>query len=95
MPWDSVRDAKCRWAVWFLAFKFQISSSTNHRFERNLADLLSAAEHTVSAALQLIALDMLDFLPDSNAFQFLFLGERLSMASAFLIEVGLELIIIE
>ena len=44
-----------------------------------MAGLLNAAENTVASALKIFSLQMIDYLPDSNAFQLLFLGERLSM----------------
>jgi hypothetical protein len=83
VQWDILRDAKCRWAYWYMGFKLHISTATNERFERSLGGLLSAAENTVSAALKLFALDMIDYLPDSNAFQILYIGERLSMVGNF------------
>lgn len=68
-----------------MGFKLHISTATNERFERSLGGLLSAAENTVSAALKLFSLDMIDYLPDSNAFQILYIGERLSMVGFYLV----------
>lgn len=82
MRWDAIREAKCKWAFYGAVFNFRTSTATNHNFDRYMAGLLAAAENTVSAALKLFNLDMVDYLPDSNAFQLLFLGERLSMVSS-------------
>ena len=77
--WDVIREAKCRWAYWYNVFNFRTSTSTSQSFDRNMAGLLNAAENTVASALKIFSLQMIDYLPDSNAFQLLFLGERLSM----------------